>query len=61
MYTDVFIRILAGYIFTGVRISFLRVEAAVGFDVFKGLGRKATIAAIVVESSSTIHKLLLRE
>ena len=61
LYTDVFGWIFAGSIFAGVRISFLSVKATVGFDVFKGLGRKATVAAKVVESSSTIHKLLLGE
>lgn len=61
LYTNVFSWKFAGFIFTGIRISFLCVEATVGFDVFKGLRRKATIATIVIESSSTIHKLLLRE
>jgi hypothetical protein len=44
-----------------VRVRFLSVKATIVFDVFKGLGWKASVASEIVECKTTVNKLLLRE
>ena len=52
---------MAESIYTLVRVRFLSVKATIVFDVFKGLGRKASVASEIVVCTSAVKKLLLRK
>lgn len=58
--TNILWRVLAGTVFTSVRVCFLSVKTTIELNVLKSLGWQSSIAAKVIERSGTINKLLLR-
>lgn len=52
---------MADSIYTLVWVRFLSVKTTIVFDVFKGLGWKASVASEIVVCTSAINKLLLRK
>ena len=44
-----------------IRISGISFKAANVFNILEGMGRKSSVASVVVEISSTVNKLLFRE
>lgn len=44
-----------------VGIGYIRFDTSSILDIFEGVGRKTSFASVVVEITSTVNKLLLRE
>ena len=51
----------AGVGFSLIRISDIRLESTDVLNIFEGMGGQASVAAMVVEISSTVNELLFRE
>ena len=52
---------MAESIYTLVRVRFLSVKATIVFDVFEGLGWKASVTSKIVECLTAVNKLLFRK